>query len=171
MQENTINNSIIKEKAKDAEKKKDNEPKLKYYFIINNPLEGAQSHDYMETNLSKIYLELHFLGRDKDVVAFKLLLEDYVKLDPYYYFFSKVSQLDTEDEKELLEKERKKYQQEKEIIELNVSISDIEIKSKIEMKENFVKFYLLNRTKVEKKFELQHEYDEKKKEMDMLNSL
>ena len=162
------NDKAIKNKTND--KKKENDKK-RYYFIINNPIEGSNKNDYFETNYNKIYLELHFLGKDKDVVAFKLLLEDNVKLDPYYFFLTKVTQIDNIDENNLLEKEKKKFQQEKEIIELNNSISEMEIKNKIEIKEKFIKFYLLNRTKIEKKYELENEYETRKKEINMLNKL
>jgi len=161
------NNKIIEY---NNDKRNDNESKKRYYFIINNPLEGANKNDYMETNLSKVFLELHFLGKDKDVIAFKLLLDDNVKLDPYYYFINKITQIDNAEEKSLLEKERKKHQQIKEIFELNNSIIEMEAKSKLEMKENFIKFYLLNRTKIEKKYELEHEFEEKKKEIHMLDT-
>ena len=158
------NNDKAKEIKKDIDKKR-------YYFIINNPIDGATKNDYLEGNYSynKINLELHFLGKDKDVVAFKLVLEDIVKLDPYYFFISKVVQIDNENETNLLTNEKKKYQQEKEIIELNKTIAETEVKNKIELKENFIKFYLLNRTKIEKKYELEHEYDQRKKGIDMLN--
>ena len=74
----------------------------KHYFIINiNGKDSKEKEDLIFEN-NKTYLELHFIVKKKDVVAFRLLLEEIIQSDKDIFFMNQVMMLDNECEEELL---------------------------------------------------------------------
>jgi hypothetical protein len=59
---------------------------------------------------AKTYLELHFFAKKKDVVAFRLLLEEIIQNDIDIFFMNQVLMLDNECEEDLLLKKKEKIQ-------------------------------------------------------------
>ena len=80
----------------------------KYYFIINNNGKESKEKEELILENNKTYLELHFFAKKKDVVAFRLLLEEIIQNDIDIFFMNQVLMLDNECEEELLIKKKEK---------------------------------------------------------------
>ena len=94
----------------------------RYYFIINNASsrensskEKDKDKDDLEIDENKNYLELHFYLKKRDIVVFRLLLEEIIQNDPYSYFINQVIVMDNSCEEELLLKKKKKFKQDNEM--------------------------------------------------------
>ena len=138
----------------------------RYYFIINNSSsreKASKEKDDLEIEANRIYLELHFFIKKKDIVSFRLLLEEIIENEPYLYFIDKVIKLDNEYVEELEKKKRKKYKQDKELEEIKVNIKQKNDVYEKKIKEMIIKFKLLKKSKMEetKKLELKLKNNEK----------
>ena len=127
----------------------------KYYFIINNSSRENSSKtkdnekDELGLESNNNYLELHFLVKKRDIVAFRLLLEEIIVNEPIIYFINQVIELDSKNEEELLDKKRKQFKQDKEIKEIKNGIKDINDAYEKKTKELLIKFNMLNKSKLE----------------------
>ena len=132
----------------------------KYYFIINNSSKENSSKvkdkekDELGMESNNNYLELHFLVKKRDIVAFRLLLEEIIVNEPNLYFINQVIELDNKNEEELIEKKRKQYKQNKEIKEIKNGIKEINDAYEKKTKELIIKFNMLNKSKIEEEKKL-----------------
>lgn len=128
----------------------------RYYFIINNSSRDNSSKekdrdkdkDDLELEANKNYLELHFYLKKRDIVVFRLLLEEIIQNDPYIYFINQVIIMDNNCEEELLVKKKKKFKQDNEIKEIKNKIKEINDEYEKKTKEMIIKFNLLNKSKI-----------------------
>jgi hypothetical protein len=145
----------------------------KYYFAINNSNTRENSSKEKEREKDEIgmesnsnYLELHFFVKKRDIVVFRLLLEEIIINEPNLYFISQLIELDNKNEEELNEKKKKKYRQDKEIKEIEDNIKNIIDDFEKNTKQNLIKFNLLNKSKIEEekrlKMKLYPKKDKKK---------
>ena len=135
----------------------------KYYFTINN---NASKYSKEKEDLifeNNKYLELHFIVKKKDIVAFRLLLEEKILNDKDIFFMNQVMMIDNECEEDLLIKKKKKYKQDNEINEAEKFIKGINDKYEKMTKEMLIKFNKLNKSKIaeEEKLKLQLEKSQK----------
>ena len=125
----------------------------KYYFTINElsvnlDISNKDECLELESNINNKYLELHFLVKEKDIVAFRLLLEEIIQNEPYNFFIKQVIILDNEYEEKYFLKEKKQYVQKKEISDISMSIKNETEKFENNVKEAFIKFNKLNNAKI-----------------------
>lgn len=137
----------------------------KYYYKINElsiNLDTSNKDECLEleSNINNKYLELHFLVKEKDIVAFRLLLEEIIQNEPYDYFIKQLILLDNEYEEKYFLKEKKQYAQKKEISDISMSIEKENEKFENKVKEIFVKFNKLNNTKIKNSKKLEKELNE-----------
>jgi hypothetical protein len=130
----------------------------RYYFAINNTStrdnansskEKDKDKDDLEIDENKNYLELHFYLKKRDIVVFRLLLEEIIQNDPYSYFINQVIIMDNSCEEELLLKKKKQFKQNNEIKEIENNIRIINDDYEKKTKEMIIKFNLLNKSKIE----------------------
>ena len=139
----------------------------KYYFQINNSNNRENSskekeRDELGMESNNNYLELHFLVKKKDIVAFRLLLEEIVVNEPNLYFINQVIELDSKNENDLNEKKKKKFKQDNEIKEINYKIKNINDDYEKKAKEMIIKFNMLNKSKIEEERRLENKLFSKK---------
>ena len=127
----------------------------KYYFIINNnsSKESKEKEEIIMEN-NKTYLELHFFVKKKDIVAFRLLLEETVQNDKDIFFLNKVMEIDNDCEEDLIKKKKKKFKQDNEIKEVENYIKGINDNYEKKTKEILIKFNKLNKSKIEEEEKL-----------------
>lgn len=106
----------------------------------------------MENN--KTYLELHFIVKKKDIVTFRLLLEEIIQNDNDIFFLNQVIMIDKECEEDLLNKKKKQFKQENEINEVESYIKGINDNYDKKTKEILIKFNKLNKSKIEEEEKL-----------------
>ena len=145
----------------------------KYYFAINNSSSRENSSKEKEREREKEreelgmesnnnYLELHFFVKKRDIVAFRMLLEEIIVNEPNLYFISQVIELDNKNEEDLNEKKKKKYKQDKEINEIETNIKNINDEYEKKTKEVLIKFNMLNKSKIEEEKRLENKLHPKK---------
>ena len=127
----------------------------KYYFIINNN-SGKDSKEKEEIIFenNKTYLELHFIVKKRDIVAFRLLLEEIIQNDLDLFFMNQVMLIDNECEEDLLTKKKKKFKQDNELNSIETCIKGINNKYEKNTKEILIKFNKLNKSKIEEEEKL-----------------
>ena len=146
----------------------------KYYFAINNSAarensskEKDRERDELGMESNSNYLELHFIVKKRDIVAFRMLLEEIIVNDPNLYFINQVIDMDNKTGEELIEKKKKQFKQDKEIKEIENQIKEINDKYEKKTKEMIIKFNMLNKSKIEEekrlKEKLNPKNDKKKK--------
>ena len=111
-----------------------------FYFIINNI--NFNNNDDIEINCKK-FLELHFIVDKKDVTSFRLLLEEIVENEPFIFFNNKIIELNKELEINVREKEKKYFQKEFSINEIENNTKEKEKNFEKRKKEIITKFFLL----------------------------
>ena len=126
----------------------------KYYFAINNSSARENSskekeRDELGMESNNNYLELHFIVKKRDIVAFRMLLEEIIVNDPNLYFINQVIEMDNKTEGELIEKKKKQFKQDKEIKEIENKIKEINDDYEKKTKEMIIKFNMLNKSKIE----------------------
>ena len=148
----------------------------KYYFAINNSSsrensskEKVREKDELGMESNNNYLELHFLVKKKDIVAFRLLLEEIIINDPHLHFIGQVIELDNKIEDDLIEKKKKKFRQDKEIKEIENIIKENNDKYEKKTKEMIIKFNMLNSSKVEEEKRLKKKLNVNKKNFSVYN--
>ena len=100
----------------------------KYYYTINDSSaheNSSKEKDDLGIESNKTYLELHFFVKKRDIVAFRLLLEEIIQNEPQLFFMNQVMSIDNEYEEYLEKKKKKKYKQDKEIEEIEKYIKEI----------------------------------------------
>ena len=135
----------------------------KYYFTINN---NASKYSKEKEDLifeNNKYLELHFIVKKKDIVAFRLLLEEKILNDKDIFFMNQVMMIDNECEEDLLIKKKKKYKQDNEINEAEKFIKGINDKYEKMTKEMLIKFNKLNKSKIEEEEKLKLQLEKSQK--------
>ena len=126
----------------------------KHYFIINiNGKDSKEKEDLILEN-NKTYLELHFIVKKKDVVAFRLLLEEIIQNDIDIFFLNQAMMIDNECEEDLLLKKKKKFKQDNELREVENYIKGINDSYEKKTKEILIKFNKLNKSKIEEEEKL-----------------
>ena len=106
--------------------------------------------------------------KKRDIVAFRLLLEEIIQNDNDLFFMNQVILIDNECEEELMEKKKKKYKQDLELNEIQNYIKGINDNYEKKTKEILIKFNKLNKSKIEEeeklkiKLEQSQKYDSKK---------
>ena len=127
----------------------------KYYFIINNNTskDSKEKEEIIFEN-NKTYLELHFIVKKKDIVAFRLLLEEIIQNDLDLFFMNQVMLIDNECEEDLLTKKKKKFKQDNELNSIETCIKGINDKYEKNTKEILIKFNKLNKSKIEEEEKL-----------------
>ena len=136
----------------------------KHYFIINiNGKDSKEKEDLIFEN-NKTYLELHLIVKRKDVVAFRLLLEEIIQSDKDIFFMNQVMMLDNECEEDLLVKKKKKFKQDNELREIENYIKGINDNYEKKTKEMLIKFNKLNKSKIEEEEKLKIKLETNNKE-------
>lgn len=140
----------------------------KYYFAINNSSSRENSSkekekDELGFESNKNYLELHFFVKKRDIVAFRLLLEEIIVNEPYLYFINQIIELDNNYEEDLLKKKMKQFKQNKEIKEIENNIKEINDGYENKTKEILIKFNMLNKCKLEEEKRLKIKLKDNKK--------
>ena len=135
----------------------------KYYFIINNNAKESKEKEDLIMENNKTYLELHFFVKKKDIVAFRLLLEEIVQNDIDIFFLNQVMMIDNECEEDLLLKKKKKFKQDNELKEVENYIKGINDNYENKTKEILIKFNKLNKSKIEEKEKLEVKLENSKK--------
>ena len=136
----------------------------KHYFIINiNGKDSKEKEDLIFEN-NKTYLELHLIVKRKDVVAFRLLLEEIIQSDKDIFFMNQVMMLDNECEEDLLVKKKKKFKQDNELREIENYIKGINDNYERKTKEMLIKFNKLNKSKIEEEEKLKIKLETNNKE-------
>lgn len=131
----------------------------KYYFSINNASSRENSSkekekDELGIESNKNYLELHFFVKSRDIVAFRLLLEEIIVNEPFFYFINQIIEMDNNYEEDLLKKKFKKFKQDKEIKEIENTLKEMNDESEKKTKEMIIKFNKLNKSKIEEEKKL-----------------
>ena len=135
----------------------------KYYFIINNNAKESKEKEDLIMENNKTYLELHFFVKKKDIVAFRLLLEEIIQNDINIFFLNQVMMIDNECEEDLLLKKKKKFKQDNELKEVENYIKGINDNYENKTKEILIKFNKLNKSKIEEKEKLEVKLENSKK--------
>ena len=135
----------------------------KYYFIINNNGKESKEKEDLILENNKTYLELHFFAKKKDVVSFRLLLEEIIQNDIDIFFMNQVLMLDNEYEEDLLAKKKKKFKQDNELNEVENYIKGINDNYEKKTKEILIKFNKLNKSKIEEEKQLKIKLENSKK--------
>ena len=135
----------------------------KYYFIINNNAKESKEKEDLIMENNKTYLELHFFVKKKDIVAFRLLLEEIIQNDIDIFFLNQVMMIDNECEEDLLLKKKKKSKQDNELKEVENYIKGINDNYENKTKEILIKFNKLNKSKIEEKEKLEVKLENSKK--------
>ena len=112
---------------------------------------------------NKTYLELHFMVKKRDIVAFRLLLEEIIQNDNDLFFMNQVILIDNECEEELMEKKKKKYKQDLELNEIQNYIKGINDNYEKKTKEILIKFNKLNKSKIEEEEKLKIKLEQSQK--------
>ncbi len=134
----------------------------KHYFIINiNGKDSKEKEDLILEN-NKTYLELHFIVKKKDIVTFRLLLEEIIQNDNDIFFLNQVIMIDKECEEDLLNKKKKQFKQENEINEVESYIKGINDNYDKKTKEILIKFNKLNKSKLEEEEKLKIKLEQSK---------
>ena len=126
----------------------------KYYFILNNNAKDSKEKEDLIFENNKTYLELHFFAKKKDIVAFRLLLEEIIQNDKDIFFLNQVIMIDKESEEDLLTKKKKQFKQQNEINEVENYIKGINDSYEKKTKEILIKFNKLNKSKIEEEEKL-----------------
>ena len=135
----------------------------KYYFIINNNGKESKEKEDLILENNKTYLELHFFAKKKDVVSFRLLLEEIIQNDIDIFFMNQVLMLDNECEEDLLAKKKKKFKQDNELNVVENYIKGINDNYEKKTKEILIKFNKLNKSKIEEEKQLKIKLENSKK--------
>jgi hypothetical protein len=138
----------------------------KYYFIVNSNMNKENSSKEKEEIIfenNKTYLELHFMVKKRDIVAFRLLLEEIIQNDNDLFFMNQVILIDNECEEELMEKKKKKYKQDLELNEIQNYIKGINDNYEKKTKEILIKFNKLNKSKIEEEEKLKIKLEQSQK--------
>ena len=135
----------------------------KYYFIINNNAKESKEKEDLIMENNKTYLELHFFVKKKDIVAFRLLLEEIIQIDIDIFFLNQVMMIDNECEEDLLLKKKKKFKQDNELREVENYIKGINDSYENKTKEILIKFNKLNKSKIAEKEKLEVRLEKNKK--------
>ena len=140
----------------------------KYYYIINNSSvkeNSSKEKDDLGIETNKTYLELHFFVKKRDIVAFRLLLEELIQNDMSSFFINQVMLLDNEYEDYLGKQKKKKFKQDNEIREIETYIKNMNDEYEKKTKEMLIKFNMLNKSKIEEENKLKLKIkDDKKKD-------
>ena len=107
----------------------------KYYFIINNNGKESKEKEDLILENNKTYLELHFFAKKKDVVSFRLLLEEIIQNDIDIFFMNQVLMLDNECEEDLLAKKRKNSNKIMNLTKLKIILKELMITMKKRQKK------------------------------------
>ena len=129
-----------------------------FYFNITDREEFVQNE-----KIIKKYLELHFIVNKKDIVSFRLLLEEYVQNDPKNFFMDQVINLELNEQEILRNNQKNYYNKEQEIEKTKFDIENIQKNYENKKKEITVKFYLLNKEKTTKIKKLSEDFTNIKK--------
>ena len=144
---------------------KENINTKKYYFIMNNNYDkDSKEKEELIFENNKTYLELHFIVKKKDIVAFRLLLEEIIQNDKDIFFLNQVIMIDNECEEDLLIKKKKEYKQNNEITAVKNYINGINDNYEKNTKEILIKFNKLNKCKVEEEEKLKIKLEKSKKQ-------
>ena len=135
----------------------------KYYFILNNNAKDSKEKEDLIFENNKTYLELHFIVKKKDIVTFRLLLEEIIQNDNDIFFLNQVIMIDKECEEDLLNKKKKQFKQENEINEVESYIKGINDNYEKKTKEILIKFNKLNKSKIEEEKQLKIKLENSKK--------
>ena len=136
----------------------------KYYFIINSVTKDSKEKEELMFENYNTYLELHFIVKKKDIVAFRLLLEEIIQNDKDIFFLNQVMIIDNECEEELLIKKKKQFKQDNEINIAQNYIKGINDNYEKNTKEILIKFNKLNKSKIEEEEKLKIKLEKSKKE-------
>ena len=134
----------------------------KYYFILNNNSKDSKEKEDLIMENNKTYLELHFIVKKKDIVTFRLLLEEIIQNDNDIFFLNQVIMIDKECEEDLLNKKKKQFKQENEINEVESYIKGINDNYDKKTKEILIKFNKLNKSKLEEEEKLKIKLEKSK---------
>lgn len=102
----------------------------------------------------KIYLELHFLVESQDIIAFRLKLDHILEDKPEMVIMSKFMEYEKLENENLLKKQQKTYELDKEIFKMEKEISIANENLEKRKKQYVYKFYYLNKEKTKKINEL-----------------
>jgi hypothetical protein len=131
-----------------------------FYFNITDREEYIQNES---EKIIKKYLELHFIVNKKDIVSFRLALEEYVQNDPQIFFIDQVINLELNEQEILRNNQKNYYNKEQEIEKTKFDIENIQKNYENKKKEITVKFYLLNKEKTTKIKKLSEDFTNIKK--------
>ena len=134
----------------------------KYYFILNNNAKDSKEKEDLIMENNKTYLELHFIVKKKDIVTFRLLLEEIIQNDNDIFFLNQVIMIDKECEEDLLNKKKKQFKHENEINEVESYIKGINDNYDKKTKEILIKFNKLNKSKLEEEEKLKIKLEKRK---------
>lgn len=107
----------------------------------------------------KMYLELHFIVESHDIVAFKLLLQEYKEDKPQFVILNKLLDYDKSESQIYNQKIDKTIKLEEEINKMEKEINIEKDQLEMRKKQYLYKFYYLNKEKNKKINELSYNRD------------
>ena len=144
------------------EKKIDNARKAKV-----NPQDNLILSDEDETENEysdkKIFLDLHFIVDNQDIIVFRMLLNHLIDDKPFDTLLNKLLKYDKEESEKIIHKQIKLYEKQKEIEKMENEITQAEDGFKLFKKQSLYKLYYLNKEKNKKISELNNDLRKEKK--------
>jgi hypothetical protein len=136
---------------------------------LNLNLNSNENKDNQEEELEldfsdkKIYLELHFVVDNQDIIAFRLLLKHIIDDKPHLTIMNKLLELDKEESEKLIIKQKKLYDKTKDLERMERDIRESEDNFLAFKKQSIYKLYYLNKEKNKKINELNNELKKEKR--------
>lgn len=126
------------------------------------PSEQIEDEDFECTD-KKMYLELHFIVDNQDIIAFRMLLNHLIDDRPFNTLLNKLLEYDKEASDRIIKNQKKLYEKQKEIERMEKEIQQSEDNFNEYKKHSLYKLYYLNKEKNKKISELNNDLKKEKK--------